>query len=196
MSEHNNSKLSTDSAGARGNVITARFGRKARKLETKSSRRILLLQGPVGPFFDELQTALENDGYDAWRICFTAGDRFFSKRNKRITFSQGLDQWPGWFDQFLAYSDVDCIVLFGCERPIHSVARDLAKKRNIPVVSLEEGYIRPGYVTIERGGNNRFSPLAGKLPPKNFDPTTVKRKQKNYQIPFRGCVGMALNITH
>ncbi|WP_433850521.1 hypothetical protein [Brucella pseudogrignonensis] len=184
MSEHNNSKLSTDSAGARGNVITARFGRKARKLETKSSRRILLLQGPVGPFFDELQTALENDGYDAWRICFTAGDRFFSKRNKRITFSQGLDQWPGWFDQFLAYSDVDCIVLFGCERPIHSVARDLAKKRNIPVVSLEEGYIRPGYVTIERGGNNRFSPLAGKLPPKNFDPTTVKRKQKKLSDSF------------
>lgn len=182
----NNHKLKhpEETPGERGKVIPARFGRKARKLGTKSSRRILLLQGPVGPFFNHLQSALKDDGFDAWRVCFTAGDRFFAKRNKLITFRQGLEHWSGWLDQFLAHSDFDCIVLFGCERPIHSVACHLAKKRNIPVISLEEGYIRPGFVTVERGGNNRFSPLAGRLPPEDFEPSTVTKKQKKMSDSF------------
>ena len=32
---------------------------------------------------------------------------------------------------------------------------------------LEEGYFRTGYVTIEEGGNNASSPIAGKVP--NFE---------------------------
>ena len=34
----------------------------------------------------------------------------------------------------------------------------------MPVVSLEEGYVRAGYVTVERGANNWRSPLVGHLP--------------------------------
>ncbi|MCK4207069.1 hypothetical protein J3U99_20045 [Brucella pituitosa] len=184
MSGNKNLKDPEKTSGERGRIISARFGRNARDLGLKSSQRVLLLQGPVGPFFYHLQSALEREGYDAWRICFTAGDRFFSKRKKRITFSQGLDHWSGWLDQFLAYSNVDCIILFGCERPIHSVARDLASKRGIPVISLEEGYIRPGYVTIERDGNNRFSPLAGKLPPPNFEAPAAIKIQRNLTDSF------------
>ena len=184
LSRNDNSKLPDEVIGLPRKVISARFGRKVRKLASKSSLRVLLLQGPVGPFFDELQSSLGQDGYDTWRICFTAGDRYFARRTKRINFGQGLEQWPGWFDQFLAYSEVDCIVLFGCERPVHSVARELAKKRNIPVISLEEGYIRPGFVTIEREGNNRYSPLAGKLPPAKFETPSVIKKQKNFSDSF------------
>src|SRR3546814_16569581 len=36
------------------------------------------------------------------------------------------------------------------------------------MLSLEEGYIRPGYVTVEPDGNNADSPLAGRLPPEDF----------------------------
>lgn len=184
LSSNDNSKLPDELIELPRKVVSARFDRKVRKLRSKSSLRILLLQGPVGPFFDELQSTLDQDGYDTWRICFTAGDRYFARKTKRINFGQGLEQWPGWFDQFLAFSEVDCIVLFGCERPVHSVARKLAKKRNIPVISLEEGYIRPGYVTIEREGNNRYSPLAGKLPPAKFASPPVIRKQKDFSDSF------------
>lgn len=168
----------------KGEVVYARFGRRVRKLKTKSAPRVLLLQGPVGPFFNQLQYQLDDAGYDAWRICFTPGDRIYASRKKRITYSAGLDDWPGWLDQFLADSAVDCIVLFGCERPVHARAIKIAKRRGIPVVSLEEGYIRPGFITVENGGNNRRSPLAASIPPENFVPTNTVKSHKLSKSSF------------
>lgn len=173
--EDNTQRLPKRTSANQRKVIYAHFGSKSHKLSTKISPRILLLQGPVGPFYKHLQLMLGSNDYDTWQMCFTAGDRVFSNRTKRIPFSEGLDQWSSWFDQFLTYSQVDCIVLFGCERPIHRIAIDLAKTRGVPVISLEEGYIRPGYVTIERGGNNRLSPLAGLMPPDDFECTQPKQ---------------------
>src|SRR3546814_19936799 len=43
-----------------------------------------------------------------------------------------------------------------------------AKAIGVRILSLEEGYIRPGYVTVEPDGNNADSPLAGRLPPEDF----------------------------
>lgn len=51
------------------------------------------------------------------------------------------------------------IVVFGDCRDIHVVARNVAAERGIPFFSFEEGYVRPSYVTFERGGNNAHSPL-------------------------------------
>src|SRR5690606_31220033 len=76
--------------------------------------------------------------------------------------------WRDWFSSFLGAAQPDRIVLFGCERSIHAVAREEAAARGIEVLSLEEGYVRPGYITAERGGNNWLSPLAGRLPPEDF----------------------------
>lgn len=168
----------------KGRIVYARFGRRARKLTSKSTPRVLLLQGPVGPFFQQLQTKLNESGYDAWRLCFTSGDRLFSNRHKRITYNQGMSEWPSWLEQFLTYSDIDCIVLFGCERPVHKLAIHVAQRRNIQVVSMEEGYIRPGYVTVEYGGNNRMSPLAGSLPPIDFEPSSCLKKTKSASKSF------------
>jgi capsule polysaccharide modification protein KpsS len=47
--------------------------------------------------------------------------------------------------------------LFGQSRQHHQVAIDLCKRLGLPVVVLEEGYFRPGYITMELGGVNGFS---------------------------------------
>jgi capsular polysaccharide export protein len=62
---------------------------------------------------------------------------------------------------------VRILVLFGDARSHHAAARQVAERLAIPVVCLEEGYVRPGYVTCEIGGNNARSPLAqpGPQPP-------------------------------
>src|SRR3546814_15015681 len=62
----------------------------------------------------------------------------------------------------------DLVILFGSGRPIHRVACKAAKAIGVRILSLEEGYIRPGYVTVEPDGNNADSPLAGRLPPEDF----------------------------
>lgn len=143
------------------------FPRAFRRIPRQQSR-VLLLQGPVGPFFKVLQSRLLQDGIDAWRICFNAGDLAFSSRKNRITFMGSLRQWRDWLNEILASDTIDTIVLFGSERPAHIVARELASTFGVRVISLEEGYIRPGYVTLEESGNNASSPVAGRLPPENY----------------------------
>ena len=132
--------------------------------EKKEEKRVVLLQGPVGPFFKRFRSHLEKNGYDAWHICFNPADRLFSQKRNRINFRGDLADWESWFSSFLSAAHVDKIILFGSERPIHRVARKLAAAAHIRVISLEEGYVRPGFITIEEGGNNASSPLAGQVP--------------------------------
>ncbi|WEX10249.1 capsular biosynthesis protein [Chelativorans sp. AA-79] len=153
-----------DEAGSRLSVKPS-----SRRLRNGEGQ-VVLLQGPVGPFFRHLQHALEAAGLSCWRISFNAGDRVFAPRRKRIDFRGGVLLWELWFRRFLVDHDIDCIILFGCGRPFHAIARRLAREAGIRVVSLEEGYIRPGFVTIESDGNNAESPIAGLLPPEGFLP--------------------------
>jgi len=131
---------------------------------------ILLLQGPVGPFFDDLQSAFIEENIPNKRILFNPGDTLFSSQNKYTEkFKGNLEDWGNWIKNYFIENKINFIVLYGSDRPIHSIARKVAVQLNIKVLSLEEGYFRPGYVTIEEGGNNTSSPLAGKLPNKSFN---------------------------
>ena len=129
----------------------------------RDNKRVLLLQGPVGPFFKHLQHRLEAIGFDAWRISFNPGDRLFSG-TKRIDFAGDMHDWGGWLEKRLSEGSICCIILFGCMRPIHVVARRLAEKAGVAVLSLEEGYLRSGFITVEHWGNNAASPIAGTMP--------------------------------
>ena len=131
----------------------------------KSRERALLLQGPVGPFFKQLQNHLEDEGYDVWRVVFNPADHFFSNKRGLLKFYGELSEWEKWFSDFIDGAEIDHVILFGAERPAHRVARSVAAEKGVDLVVLEEGYVRPGYITVERGGNNASSPLAGRLPP-------------------------------
>lgn len=166
-------KASSDSrnrapATRTANVIRPIFARKP-VFPPKTRPRVVLLQGPVGPFFSELQRLLNRSGFDCWRVAFNAGDRLYAGRSKVVAYTGTLADWEAWFAGFLTAAAPDRIVLFGSERQIHTTARKLAKARGIPVVSLEEGYIRPGFITAEAGGNNRHSPVARQIPPGDFN---------------------------
>ena len=174
-------------AAARGSrLINFSLRRKlSRRFPSKSAPRVLLLQGPVGPFFRKAQALLNDSGFDAWRICFNAGDRLFARGGKILHFSGTADVWRDWFSEIVGEHGFDYVVLFGCEREVHRVAIEQCALLNVPVLSLEEGYIRPGFVTMETGGNNWRSPLAGLLPP---DGEGEKRRERsrgtNYPSSF------------
>lgn len=156
----------------------------------KSRPRVLLLQGPVGTFFNHLQSELERRGCDPWRVCFNAADTLFSRRFKRLHFLGGLARWERKLRGSLVAGDVDVIVLFGSERPAHQVARKLGSELGVPVLCLEEGYIRPGYITAEWGGNNAASPLSGRLPPDEFVAPPFEPA-----VPYKSFGAMGLTAT-
>jgi capsular polysaccharide export protein len=119
-----------------------------------------LLQGPVGPFFNTLYSTLASQGWDVTQICLNGADKVFS--SKTHTTWTGDTRWILWFDELITLKKPDVVILFGAERPAHKKAIRIAKAHKIPVLCLEEGYIRPGYITAEWGGNNHISPLQNK----------------------------------
>ena len=125
----------------------------------KPAKRVLLLQGPVGPFFTELQTALSVAGVATRRVVFNAGDKFFLHGRNYTPFTGTQSEWESWLRFEISQNAPDVIILFGSNRPAHKIARQLADCCGIDVLSLEEGYLRSGYVSCEWGGNNQYSPL-------------------------------------
>ncbi len=133
----------------------------SRTAELPPERRVfLLLQGPHGPFFDRLGRLLRAAGATVWRVGFNAGDEFFWRdRDFFIPHSGGPDGWPAHLDRLIAEKGVTDIVLYGDVRPVHAAARAAATRDGLTLHVFEEGYLRPFWITYERGGANGYSAL-------------------------------------
>lgn len=124
------------------------------------SRRFLFLQGPHGPFFDELGAILREAGAQTWRAGFTEGDAaFWRHRPGYIPHPGPPEDWPRHCAAILEERGVTDLVLYGDSRPVHAAAIRAARARGLTVHVFEEGYLRPYWVTYERGGANGNSRL-------------------------------------
>ena len=125
-----------------------------------SDRTFLFLQGPHGPYFHRLGRMLGAAGATVWRVGFNRGDRaFWPTAQTYIPFKAEPEAWPETFRRIVAQKNVTDIVLYGDTRPIHAVAVTAAKALGLTVHVFEEGYLRPHWVTYERGGSNGNSRL-------------------------------------
>lgn len=122
-------------------------------------RRFLFLQGPHGPWFHSLGRLLRAAGAEVWRVGFNLGDRVFWPGPGYIAFQDSHDHWPATCAGLMERHGITDLVLYGDTRPIHAQAAALARARGITVHVFEEGYLRPYWVTYERGGANGHSPL-------------------------------------
>jgi capsular polysaccharide export protein len=127
-------------------------------LSNFSGHRLLLLQGPVGPFFRRLAHDLTRAGASVQKVNFNGGDWLFFP-NRAISFRGRMDAWPAFFERLLAKQHFDAVMLFGDCRPVHQTAIKIAGRREVPIWVFEEGYIRPDFVTMERNGVNGNSSL-------------------------------------
>lgn len=129
-------------------------------IEPETKRVFLFLQGPHGPFFNALSKMLRAAGCDVWRVGFNAGDRaFWFNPASYIPYQGSPEDWPQTLEGLFDDRQVTDIVLYGDTRPIHAEAVAQAKARGIQVHVFEEGYMRPYWVTYERGGSNGNSKL-------------------------------------
>ncbi len=123
-------------------------------------QRFLFLQGPHGPFFDRLAKRLAGRGAEVWRAGFNAGDAaFWSDAARFIPVTGPADDWPARLAGILDAHGITDIVLYGDARPCHAAAVAAGRARGLPVHVFEEGYLRPYWITYERGGSNGNSPL-------------------------------------
>ena len=121
-----------------------------------AGRRVLLLQGPMGPFFSRLAQDLREAGAQVHKVNFNAGDALFYPHDAHA-FRGPLRDWPATLQALIDAWRIDALLLFGDCRPMHAVAREIALQRGLQLGVFEEGYIRPDYVTLERHGVNGHS---------------------------------------
>ncbi len=146
-----------------------------------SGKKVLLLQGPAGPFFRRVADHLRRRGCEITKVNFNAGEDLYYRGPEVVHYRASLERWPEFFETLVRERSIAAVVLFGDCRPLHRAAIDRAAALGCEVFVFEEGYLRPDFVTLEKNGVNGFSDVPrdpeffrrvepGELPP----PAAVK----------------------
>ncbi|WP_429048925.1 capsule biosynthesis protein [Aeromonas veronii] len=120
--------------------------------------KILLLQGPLGPFFQTLSRQLTEAGHQVVKIHFNGGDECWPCAGKNLRFRGKPESWNAFFRRVLKQQGIDTVICYGDCRYYHLEAGRICKLKRVPFWAMEEGYLRPDFVTLEQGGVNAFSP--------------------------------------
>ncbi|WP_421247630.1 capsule biosynthesis protein [Aeromonas jandaei] len=120
--------------------------------------KILLLQGPLGPFFQTLSRHLVEAGHQVVKIHFNGGDECWPCAGKNLRFRGQPESWSAYFRRVLKQHEIDEVLCYGDCRHYHLEASRICKLKKVRFWAMEEGYLRPDYVTFEHGGVNAFSP--------------------------------------
>jgi capsular polysaccharide export protein len=109
--------------------------------------------------FQQLGAAIADTGISVYRINLSGGDRY-NWPDGAIDFRGRFSDWPVFFDKFLREHRITDLVLFGDCRPYHVSAHGMAELRGVRTHVLEEGYLRPDWMTFELEGVNARSTLS------------------------------------
>jgi capsular polysaccharide export protein len=150
-------------------------------------RSFLILQGPCSPLFAKLADHLRSHGHAVHKINFTGGDVTYWTPRQATLFQNELEHLPEVLEAIRKKHGITDQILFGDCRPIHVAAKQHATQHGIRNHVFEEGYFRPFWMTLERGGVNGYSML-----PKDADWFRHTGKQvpapddtQTFHSPFR-----------
>lgn len=128
-------------------------------LDAFENRHVLILQGPAGPFFRRVSRELRKRGATIVKVNFNAADNLFYRGPEVVHFNDRFEAWPAFFRKVVEDARIEVVLLFGDCRPLHRVAIRESEELGLAVYVFEEGYLRPDFVTLERGGVAGFSSM-------------------------------------
>ncbi len=159
-------------------------------VDARIERHFLLLQMPCGSFGRELYRSLRAAGHDCTRIAINGGDLIGARRQKTVAYTRSIADWPQWLSDYATENKVTDIVCYGDCRPYHRLAIQTLKPLGIRIHVLEEGYLRPNWVTCEADGVNGHSALVevnlDRVPPQPKLPREVELQATNFRYCFAG----------
>lgn len=123
------------------------------------NKNILLLQGPMGSYFNTLDERFTKNGANVFRIGFNAGDEYFAKSDHYTGYKDTPENWPVYIKDFLLKNNINKLFVFGDCRFYQKHAIAISKGLNIEVFVFEEGYLRPNFITLEKYGVNDNSTI-------------------------------------
>ena len=136
--------------------ITSRGSQKG--VRSLAGKHVLLLQGPLGPFFRRLSRDLTQIGARVSKINFNGGDWLFYPTGA-VQYRGSMEEWPAFLAGILTEQKIDIVLMYGDCRPIHKCVREQTEQAGVELGIFEAGYVRPNYITLERSGMNDYSLL-------------------------------------
>ncbi len=130
------------------------------KVLADRQRTFLILQGPPSAFFRRLARKITAHGGRTVKINFNASDWLYSLGMNTVNFRGSSTVWPGWVRDFARANNVTDLIVYGDCREYHKLAISMLKPMGVMVHVLEEGYVRPAWITYERNGVNGNSRIA------------------------------------
>lgn len=118
-----------------------------------------MLQGSANPFFNVLGAELKALGHGVLRINFCGGDWLFWHGVDTIDYRGTQETFGDFLADFTEDKGFTDLVVFGDLRPIHQIAIAWACANHVRVHVMEEGLMRPHWLTLERDGINGFSQI-------------------------------------
>lgn len=134
--------------------------RVASELIADRQRTFLILQGPPSAFYRRLAHKIESQGARTIKVNFNSSDWLYSLGMNTVNFRGSSTIWPGWVRDFARLHDVTDLIVYGDCREYHKLAISMLKPMGVVVHVLEEGYVRPSWITYERNGVNGHSRIA------------------------------------
>ncbi len=120
-------------------------------------RAILLLQGPPSAFWHELGDAFRASGASVYHINFSMSDWVYWRRPGAVNYRGRLSRWPQFLENFIRRHGITDILYYADRVPYHAMALEVSKRMDISAFTMEFGYLRPDWLTLERGGMGALS---------------------------------------
>jgi len=119
----------------------------------------LFIGAPFGPFFSRLAREIEMAGGEVFRTVCEGGEFLETPSACRIIYRHRDGDWKRFVRGVVRRKKVDAVITFNDTLPRNRAALEVAEEFGLHSFVLENGYLRPHWVTLERDGVNGFSRL-------------------------------------
>lgn len=140
--------------------------RGARRVNERKS--FLFLQGHHSPFWLELADALKAAGHHVAKLRVSGQDWLYWPRLGARSYRGPKAGWRPWLDEYLAAEGITDVIYYADRHPWNVDALAAAKAAGIRAWTMEFGYLRPNWLTLEPEAMGAFSRF-----PK--DPEVIRR---------------------
>jgi capsular polysaccharide export protein len=142
----------------------------------------LFISAPFGPFARELADRLQDNGATCTRVVVNGGDVLDWGLKDAAPYFGAEAGWCDWLQTLIQRRHVTDVVTYGDSSPYSVKALLLGQALNLRLHVFEQGYFRPDWVTLERGGVNANSRLPR-------DPDWYRRNAARISPPESAKVG-------
>lgn len=137
---------------------------------------VLHLQGPASPLWSELADAFEARGARTRKVHLAPSDALFWRRPGVLSYRGSLARWPVWLEALIARDGITDILCYADRLPFHAAAAEVAARLGVRFHVVENGYFRPDWITLERGGMGVRSHFPN-------DPEMVRERARGLPAP-------------